>query len=58
MKKKDFYIGLNGLILVYYTALWLEQPFGLEMFIPFFTKKAPLIIWAIVNIIYWYRIND
>lgn len=58
MKKKDFYIGLNGLILVFYCILWFEQPFGFEMFVPFVSQRLPIILWAILNIFYWYRSQE
>ncbi|HET6785919.1 MAG TPA: hypothetical protein VFH18_07835 [Erysipelotrichaceae bacterium] len=59
MKRKDFFIGLNGLILVYLSILWLSTGFVIEDFFDQFVRRFyPLIIWSIVNLIYWYRVKE
>jgi len=59
MKRKDFYIGLNGLILVYLYILWVQSGYMInQLFDQFLSQYNLLVLWSIGNLIYWYRVKE
>lgn len=59
MKRKDFYIGLNGLILVYLYILWAQSGYMINhLFDQFLSRYNLLVLWTIGNLIYWYRVKE
>lgn len=56
MKKSDFYIGINGLILIFYWNELLSSgsDFMNQRFDSLMMIKGPIITWSIVNLIFWY----
>jgi len=59
MKRKDFYIGLNGLILVYLYVQWVQSGYMInQLFDPFLSRYYLLVLWTIGNLIYWYRVKE
>lgn len=50
MKRKDFYIGLNGLILVYLVIIWCGSGYMINDFLTqFISRYYVVILWAIGN---------
>ena len=60
MGKKHYFIGLNGLILIYYLNELLN-PLGSDLdqrFQMLISIKWPIICWAIGNLLYWYLYKE
>ena len=59
MKRIDFYIGLNGLILVYLVIIWCGSGYMINDFLTqFISRYYVVILWVIGNLIYWYRVKE
>ena len=59
MKRKDFFIGLNGLILVYLYILWVQSGYMIQdLFSQFISRYNLLFVWVFGNLIYWYRVKE
>lgn len=59
MKRKDFYIGLNGLILVYLYVQWVQSGYMInQLFDQYLSRYYLLVLWTIGNLIYWYRVKE
>lgn len=59
MKRKDFFIGLNGLFLVYLYILWVQSGYMIQdLFSQFISRYNLLFVWVIGNLIYWYRVKE
>ena len=60
MGKKHYFIGLNGLILIYYLNELLN-PLGSDLYQRFqmlISIKWPIIFLAIGNLLYWYLYKE
>ena len=55
MKKSDFYITVNGLILIYYWNELLSSgsEFMDQRFYTLMMIKGPIISWVIINLLFW-----